>query len=105
MRVTVKVCALLTALCVLLPAPAAGRKEAGAESGELAELNAKVLRFAPTVVTADTSRLSAGDREALVKIIEAAKLLDPLFLRQVWSGNEALLKKLSADKTPAGRER
>ena len=41
MRVTLKVCALLTALCVLLPTPAAGQKKAGAGSGELAELNAK----------------------------------------------------------------
>ncbi len=90
MRVTLKVCALLTALCVLLPTLAAGQKKAGAQSGELAELNAKIRRFAPTVVTADTSRLSAGDRRALAKIVEAARLFDPLFLRQVWSGNVAL---------------
>jgi hypothetical protein len=32
-------------------------------------------------------------------------LYDPLYLRQVWSGNEALLKKLQADETPLGRER
>lgn len=68
-------------------------------------LAAKIRRFAPTVVTADVSRLSARDRLALAKIIEAAKIMDPLFLRQVWSGNEALQKKLQQDKTPAGRER
>jgi Peptidase family M49 len=68
-------------------------------------LAAKIRRFAPTVITADTSRLSAGDRRALVKIIEAARLLDPLFLRQVWSGNEALKRKLERDKTLRGRER
>lgn len=70
-----------------------------------ASLAAKIRRFAPTVVTADTSRLSPGDRKALAKIIEAARLLDPLFLRQVWSGNAALEQKLMADKTPQGRER
>ncbi|HJQ30892.1 MAG TPA: hypothetical protein VJ866_01860 [Pyrinomonadaceae bacterium] len=108
MRVTLKVCALATAMCVLVPsfAAAQGRgRGRGAESGELAELNAKIRRFAPTVVTADTSRLSAGDRRALAKVIEAARLLDPLFLRQVWSGNVALQKKLEADKTPLGRAR
>ena len=68
-------------------------------------LAAKIRRFAPTVITADVSALSAGDRRALSKIIEAARLLNPLFLRQVWSGNEALQKKLELDKTPAGRER
>ncbi|HEU4432161.1 MAG TPA: hypothetical protein VFR51_02110 [Pyrinomonadaceae bacterium] len=65
----------------------------------------KIARFAPTQLTADTSKLSAKDRQALDKIIAAAKLLDPLFLRQVWSGNEALEKKLMADKSLAGRER
>jgi hypothetical protein len=105
MRVTLKVCALLTALCVLLPTLAAGQKKGGTQSGELAELNAKVRRFAPTVVTADTSHLSAGDRRALAKVVEAARLFDPLFLRQVWSGNVALKRKLEADKTPLGRAR
>lgn len=68
-------------------------------------LAAKIRQFAPTEITADTSQLSEGDRKTLEKLIEAAKLLDPLFLRQVWSGNEALLKKLQADSSPEGRER
>jgi len=69
------------------------------------ELAKKISRFAPTVLTADTSRLSANDRQALKKIIEAAKLFDPLFLRQVWSGNDELYKKLQADKTVVGQQR
>ncbi|MET0624773.1 MAG: hypothetical protein ABW250_17630 [Pyrinomonadaceae bacterium] len=102
MRVTLKVCALATALCVLLPTLTTAQKT---QPDELAELNAKIRRFAPTVVTADTSRLSAGDRRALQKIVEAARLFDPLFLRQVWSGNVALEKRLEADRTPLGRAR
>lgn len=69
------------------------------------ELARKIARFSPTVLTADTSKLSPGDRKALAKIIAAARLLDPLFLRQVWSGNEALKQKLEADKTVDGRQR
>ena len=65
---------------------------------------AKIRRFAPTEITAGTSHLSEGDRKALAKLIDAATLLDPLFLRQVWSGNEALLKKLQAEASPEGRE-
>src|SRR6266496_355508 len=68
------------------------------------DLEKKIARFAPTVLSADTTRLSPDDRLALMKIIEASKLLDPLFLRQVWSGNEALEKNLQADKTVAGRQ-
>ncbi len=41
----------------------------------------------------------------LDKIIQAAKLMDPLFLRQVWSGNEALRQKFEADKSVLGRQR
>ncbi|HYU99637.1 MAG TPA: hypothetical protein VE977_12475 [Pyrinomonadaceae bacterium] len=65
----------------------------------------KISRFAPTTLTANTARLSAGDRKALNKIIEAAKLLDPLFLRQAWSGNDELHKKLESDKSAVGRQR
>ena len=66
------------------------------------DLARKIARFAPTTLTADTSKLTPKDRQALEKIIAAAKLLDPLFLRQVWSGNDALEKKLQADKSAAG---
>jgi len=75
-----------------------------AQNGDL-ELARKIARFSPTTLTADTSKLTPKDRQALDKIIAAAKLLDPLFLRQVWSGNEALEKKLQADKSGAGRLR
>ncbi|HKG12501.1 MAG TPA: hypothetical protein VKB12_04155 [Pyrinomonadaceae bacterium] len=109
MRITQKVCALVAALCVLTPSAALSQRRARGRvappSGELSELNEKIRRFAPTVVTADTSRLAARDRRALAKIIEAAKLLDPLFIRQVWSGNVALESRLEADRTPLGRAR
>ena len=85
----------------LLSTTLIGQKPNGGD----AELTRKIARFAPTTLTADTSKLTPKDRQALDKIIAAAKLLDPLFLRQVWSGNDALEKKLQADKTAAGRER
>ncbi|MFN7947795.1 MAG: hypothetical protein U0Z53_20770 [Blastocatellia bacterium] len=82
----------------------AQKKEETKMSAE-SSLQAKINRFAPTEITADVSHLSAGDRKALDKIIEAARLLDPLFRRQVWSGNDALLKKLEADTSPEGRSK
>ena len=68
-------------------------------------MNSRINRFAPTTLTANTASLSPNDRQALLKIIAAAKLFDPLYLRQIWSGNEALLKKLQADQSPIGRLR
>ncbi len=72
---------------------------------EAADLGRKIRRFAPTVMTANTARLSPNDRKALQKIIAAAKLYDALYMRQIWSGNEALLHKLQADRTTVGRLR
>src|SRR5260370_24010421 len=80
----------------------AGQKKQIRKTAGDPDLERKIARFAPTVLTANTTRLSPKDRLALKKIIEASKLLDPLFLRQVWSGNEALEKKLQADKTADG---
>jgi len=65
-------------------------------------LATKIQSFAPTVMTANTALLSPNDRKALVKIIAAAKYYDALFLRQIWDGNEALLKRLQADKSSLG---
>ena len=99
---------LLSALCFeTLGSVAAhgARKKPAPKAAVSTSLDAKIRRFAPTTLTADTSRLSAGDRRALARIIEAAKLLDPLYLEQVWSGNPALLKKLEVDRTPEGRAR
>src|SRR5688500_4619077 len=52
-------------------------------------------RFAPVEIAADLSKLSDGDRQALTRLIEAARLVDALFLRQVWAGNDALLQQLA----------
>jgi hypothetical protein len=67
-------------------------------------LEQKIARFAPTEISADITNLSAGDKKALNKIIEAANLMDPIFLRQVWSGNAEMLKKLKMDSTAVGQE-
>ena len=69
------------------------------------KLQQMAARFAPTEITADLSRLSDADRRVLAKLVEASKIVDALFLRQVWGGNEALLVDLARDDTPAGRAR
>src|SRR6185436_17306430 len=72
---------------------------------DAATLQTMAARFAPTEITADISRLPASDRRLLAKLIEASKIVDALFLRQVWAGNEAMLLDLVRDQTPAGRAR
>ncbi|MGH8638410.1 MAG: dipeptidyl-peptidase 3 family protein, partial [Burkholderiales bacterium] len=62
---------------------------------DAAELRAMTARFAPVDIAADASRLADSERRALGKLIEAARIMDALFLRQSWSGNDALLQHLS----------
>ncbi len=69
------------------------------------QLSLKARRFAPTDISADVSHLSAGDRQALTKLMEAAKLMDSIYLIQKWSGNMDLLAKLRKDESTEGKER
>ena len=69
------------------------------------DLGPKIARFAPTDIAADVSKLSAPDRRALAKLVEASTVLDGIYLRQVWFGNAAMLVDLARDESPAGRER
>jgi hypothetical protein len=62
-------------------------------------------RFAPVTLKYDESGLSAGDRQALPKLIDAARVMNSIFMDQIWSGNRALFEKLQQDSTPLGQER
>src|SRR5262245_4473138 len=72
---------------------------------DTAELDRMAARFAPTPLAVDTSNLSAGDKQALVKVIQAARIVNTIFMRQLWSGNLALYHKLQQDNTPLGQAR
>jgi len=60
-------------------------------------------RFAPVDIGADISSLRASDRQVLARLVAAARLMDALFLRQVWSGNETMLQALARKTSTEGR--
>jgi peptidase M49-like protein len=101
MRLIFSVFLVVTLMSVLSVAQETTSKS----SPDAAELAKMAARFAPTKLAVDTSALSAGDKQALVKLIEAAHILNTLFMKQFWSGNLALYHKLQQDKTPLGRAR
>jgi len=72
---------------------------------DLARLLVMTARFAPTDISADLSALSPADRRVVAKLVEASKIIDALFLRQAWAGNDAMLLDLVRDQSPAGRAR
>ncbi len=76
-----------------------------AAATDAAALQNMAARFAPTEISADVSGLPASERAALARLLLAARLMDTVYLRQAWSGNEPLLLRLAQDATPLGRAR
>ena len=62
----------------------------------LAELQKMTARFAAAEISADISALSKSERDALARLVEAARIMDALFLRQVWAGNDSMLIELAS---------
>lgn len=96
---------LLIPFFLLLGAGTATAAVVGPRVATLSELDVMARRYAPVDLAADVSALSAGDRAAIAKLIEAAKIVDVLQLRQRWSGNEALWNVLKKDTTALGKAR
>jgi hypothetical protein len=69
------------------------------------QLSKMAARFAPVDITADVSSLPAAERRVLAKLVQASRLMDAIFLRQVSPDNEALLLKLLGDDSELGRAR
>ncbi|KAI9279875.1 hypothetical protein BY458DRAFT_538493 [Sporodiniella umbellata] len=57
----------------------------------------RLARFALYECTADLSHLHAKEHAALKHLVKAGKYIDQLYMRQAWSGNEALRKKIHAE--------
>ena len=72
---------------------------------DLARLLAMTARFVPVEIKAETSALPESEKQALTKLVDAAKLIDALFLRQVSAQNESRLLDLLRDETPLGKAR
>jgi Peptidase family M49 len=77
---------------------------AAAVMPDLAQLKQMNARFAPVTLKYDKSRLSAGDQKALAKLMDAARMLNLVFMDQIWSGNRALYESLQKDKTALGQQ-
>jgi hypothetical protein len=72
---------------------------------DAAQLKSMIARFAPTPLEVNVTGLSAGDRKALGKLIQASRLINDIFIAQLWSGNHDQLQQLQKDSSALGRER
>lgn len=89
--------ALLLALLLSTPAASIAAPEPAWPAAQLAAARAKV---APVRMTPDTRFLSAEDRQVVNLLIEAAKLMDAIYLRQASARNPALRAEIAASALP-----
>ncbi len=59
----------------------------------------KIRQFVPTDLTLDEGLLGDNDKQVLIKLVEAARYMDEIFLRQVSPHNPQVLRKLEASET------
>ena len=85
------------------PATPATTASPASTSAPPSALETQTRRFARVDLTAPVDTLPANEADALRHIIAAARVMDGLFLEQVWAGNPALLTHLAADTSPEGR--
>jgi hypothetical protein len=90
------------AVAILVLGGAAG-KAAAESSGSAAAATARVRPeiYAPVMLQADVSSLTAQEREMLGLFIDAAKIMDGLFWQQAYGDRDTLLASL---KDPAARQ-
>jgi Peptidase family M49 len=93
----------VVALACATPARLAGERLVQQTSTvpDRAALLEMTARFAPVDIAADVMKLNDGDRKALARLVEAARIIDALFLRQVWEGNDALMQQLAYESLAA----
>src|SRR6185503_12898907 len=99
------VCVCVGACAQEAPVSETATETQTATSDEASRLNKMAERFAPTEITADLSRVSPADRQVLAKLVQASRIMDAVYMRQLWAGNEAMLLDLIRDQTPEGRAR
>ena len=96
---------LLFVLLMSIASLPASAQQVATNVPDLAQLQKLSAQFAPTELNVDISNLSPGDRQALAKLIESARLIDHIFMQQYWSGDLALYAKLQKDTSPLGKAR
>jgi hypothetical protein len=91
----------VAALAAAAAAAAAGAAAGGGAIKPVADVEKLLAQYSPTPLAADLSALGGEqERRALSELIEAARPLDAVFLRQAWTGNPELRDQLAAYQGP-----
>jgi hypothetical protein len=96
----VTVCLPLITILACAPTSEGPGEPAGEEPAVAVDIAARLAQFAPTELRADLSDLTDEDRRVLSELVIAARLMDEIFLRQVWAGNPDLRARLAGVEGP-----
>lgn len=66
--------------------------------GKVSMIDQKIAQFAPILLKYDETILDVRQKKVVAKLIEAAKIMDELFLEQVFSKNKEIKSKLENSK-------
>jgi len=70
------------------------------QKADVQHVQAQLEKFAPVTIAYDKTFLSETEQQVVLKLVEASRIIDRIFLRQVYSQNEALKKSLTQSKDP-----
>jgi hypothetical protein len=90
---------LVTIIMVLLVIGCTKEQKNQNDSGEVTMLKEKIARFVPTELNYDSSNLDDREKVVVEKLYRAAKIMDEIFLEQVYSKNDEIKVSLMKEKT------
>ena len=70
------------------------------KTGEVEDMEQKLSQFAETEITYDESLLDERQKVVLTKLYEASKIIDEIFLEQVYAKNPQILEELKNSDDP-----
>ncbi len=77
--------------------PAAEDETAHENETAVRSIEERLGRYAPTELAADLAGVPAGEHEVLKELIAAGRLMDEIFLRQVYEGNPRLRDQVASE--------
>jgi hypothetical protein len=88
---------------LLLIASCTQEKNEPSESGEITMLKEKIAEFVPTELKYDSGNLDERERMVVEKLYQASKIMDEIFLEQVYSKNDEIKDKLMSENTEVAK--
>jgi len=90
---------MLSILMLLLIFGCTNEQNEPGESGEITMLKEKIAKFVPTELNYDSSLLDEREKTVVEKLYQASKIMDEIFLEQVYAKNDEIKAKLTSENT------